>query len=282
MSASGQYAFGPPTTSQWAPRNQTSSMVSSRVSDSAFAERPVAAVDGDRVAPRDDVAQPVFFAKWRRPRHFHGVPQPEEVHRHGDIVSALQHARQVVDLLPVLRRAALRGQRVGGQRVLHDVVGAVGHHPDGAEHSGQRPRAVRAASGTEQEDPVLGLPVLGQEEVRVDDGSAGGRGDGPAPAAGRGVQQPGGVEYGFSGVVPGELAVVVGGEQPEQGFGIGRIPWTRTIACAVEAQDEVLHSKLPDRASPWLETLTVRVCQAMPGMSCVLHYSKNLPLGFRR
>ena len=66
-----------------------------------------------------------------------------------------------------------------------------------------------------------------------------------------GLKQPGRVERRLAGVVPGELAVVVGGvEQPEQGFGVGRIPRTRTIVCAVEAQDEVLHSKLPDRSSP--------------------------------
>ncbi len=91
------------------------------------------------------------------------------------------------------------------------MVGALGHHPDGAEHPGQRPRAVRAAPGAEQDDPVLRLPVLGEEEVRVDDGFPGGRGDVPAPSSGGGVEQPGGVQYGLAGVVPGELAVV-GGE----------------------------------------------------------------------
>ena len=72
----------------------------------------------------------------------------------------------------------------GGQRVLDDVVGAVIEDPDGAEHSGQRARAVGAASRAEEEDPVLGLPVLGQEEVRVDDRLPGRRGDGVAPAGG--------------------------------------------------------------------------------------------------
>ena len=174
----------------------------------------------------------------------------------------------------VVRRLA--GQCVGSQRVLHDVVGAIGHHPDRAEHSRQRPRAVRAASGPEQEDPVPRLPVLGEEEVRVDDGFPGGRGDAPRQRRAAGLSSRGELSTASpaSYQVSWRSSSAASSRNSVSALVASRGPGRLVVLSKHKTRFFIANSLTARPNDP--ETLTVRVCQAKPGCLAYCTTRNNL------
>ena len=126
-----------------------------------------------RSRPRGGLRRHWTAGSRRHPRqpHPHRVPQPQNCT--GTAISRRRPAPwpPAGSPLPVLRhcrcaRAATASTGPPGRPTR-------GGHTDGAEKSGQFPRAERAAANAENEDPVARFPGVDQERVRLGDPGAG-------------------------------------------------------------------------------------------------------------